>query len=208
MGRTAPFRSVCRLNACQFAWGSACETEATRLCDHAVVTGSASEPRYVNAHTHTFQRALRDLPDSAGDFWSWRESMLELAGRQTPASVRTDYAQTYTEMREAGYGAAGEFHYLGLAEARAAAEAAERAGLTLVVLLAAYARGGLARFRQSSSDEYIEQVESLRAEGHGVGLAPHSVRACPRNWLEQIAVYADREGLVLHVHADEQPREI
>ncbi len=44
--------------------------------------------------------------------------------------------------------------------------------------------------------------------GARVGLAPHSVRACPRDWLEEIGRYAEREGLVLHVHADEQPREI
>ena len=37
---------------------------------------------------------------------------------------------------------------------------------------------------------------------------PHSVRACPADWLEAIARYAEAEGLPLHVHADEQPREI
>ena len=41
-----------------------------------------------------------------------------------------------------------------------------------------------------------------------VGLAPHSVRACPADWLEQIGRYAAVEGLPLHVHADEQPREV
>jgi cytosine/adenosine deaminase-related metal-dependent hydrolase len=170
------------------------------------VTGDPLQ--YVNAHTHTFQRGLRDLPDSAGDFWSWRETMLALAERQTPDTVRATYADAYAEMRAAGYAALGEFHYLGLDEARAAAEAADRAGVTLVILLAAYARGGLERFRQGSPGEYFAQVESLRSAGHRVGLAPHSVRACPREWLEQIAGYAEREGLVLHVHADEQPREI
>ena len=32
--------------------------------------------------------------------------------------------------------------------------------------------------------------------------------ACPSDWLEEIGAYAEREGLPLHVHADEQPREI
>jgi len=41
-----------------------------------------------------------------------------------------------------------------------------------------------------------------------VGLAPHSVRACPRDWLEELGRYAAADGLPLHVHADEQPREI
>jgi formimidoylglutamate deiminase len=34
------------------------------------------------------------------------------------------------------------------------------------------------------------------------------VRACPREWLEEIGRYAASESLPLHVHADEQPREI
>jgi formimidoylglutamate deiminase len=41
-----------------------------------------------------------------------------------------------------------------------------------------------------------------------VGVAPHSVRACPRDWLEEVGRYAAAESLPLHVHADEQPREI
>src|SRR3989304_2720192 len=41
-----------------------------------------------------------------------------------------------------------------------------------------------------------------------VGLPPPSVRACPADWLEEIGRYSVREGLPLHVHADEQPREI
>jgi formimidoylglutamate deiminase len=56
--------------------------------------------------------------------------------------------------------------------------------------------------------EYLRQVEELRADGVRVGLAPHSVRACPREWLQEIGRYGEREGLVLHVHADEQPREV
>jgi formimidoylglutamate deiminase len=87
-------------------------------------------------------------------------------------------------------------------------DAAGEAGVELVLLYAAYARGGLDRFRQDSVGAYLEQVEALSAAGVRVGLAPHSVRACPRYWLAEIGRYADREGLVLHVHADEQPREI
>src|SRR5207249_3631961 len=52
------------------------------------------------------------------------------------------------------------------------------------------------------------QVERLRASGARVGLAPHSVRACSPAWLAEIGAYAERESLVLHVHAAEQPREV
>lgn len=164
-------------------------------------------PGFVNAHSHAFQRTLRGQTEG-GDFWAWRESMLDLAGGLTPEHVREGYVETYREMRAAGYTAVGEFHYVGLAEAHAAVEAAREAGIELVLLLSAYGRGGIDRFRQESVADYLAQVEELGGAGARVGLAPHSVRACPREWLEVIGAYGAREGLVLHVHADEQPREI
>jgi formimidoylglutamate deiminase len=164
-------------------------------------------PGFVNVHSHAFQRALRGHA-VGDDFWGWREAMLALADAQTPATVRSAYEGAYGEMLEAGYTAVGEFHYLGLEEARAAVEAAAATGIRIVVLLAAYGRGGLPRFQQDSPAMYLDQVELLASEGVQVGLAPHSVRACPLSWLEEIGRYAEREGLVLHVHADEQPREI
>jgi formimidoylglutamate deiminase len=164
-------------------------------------------PGFVDAHCHAFQRALRGRSDG-GDFWAWRDLMLAEAARQTPDTVRREYADVYSELRRAGYTAVGEFHYLGFDEALAAVDAANEAGVVIVVLLAAYARGGLERFRQGSPDAYLEQVDDLRSRGIAVGLAPHSVRACPADWLERIGRYAADERLPLHVHADEQPREI
>jgi formimidoylglutamate deiminase len=164
-------------------------------------------PGFVNAHSHTFQRRLRGRSEG-GDFWAWRDAMLAEAERQTAESLRVEYTETYAEMRAAGYTAVGEFHYLGFDEALAAADAASEAGIELVVLLAAYARGGLPRFHQESPAAYLDQVELLRGRGIRVGLAPHSVRACPPDWLEEVGRYAAAEALPLHVHADEQPREI
>jgi formimidoylglutamate deiminase len=164
-------------------------------------------PGFVNAHSHAFQRALRG--HAAGDdFWGWRDAMLALAERQTPATVRVEYADAYAEMRAAGYTAVGEFHYLGLAEAHVAADAARAAGIELTLLLSAYARGGLERFRQASPAEYIRQLDELAGAGIRVGVALHSVRACPPDWLSELGRYADREQLPLHVHASEQPREV
>jgi formimidoylglutamate deiminase len=171
------------------------------------VAETLSLPGFVNAHCHAFQRALRGRGGGA-DFWAWRELMLAEAELQTPETVRRDYVPVYRELRAAGYTAVGEFHYLGFDEALAAVEAAEEAGIRIVVLLAAYGRGGLPRFRQGSVSEYLAQVEDLRGRGLAVGLAPHSVRACPADWLEEIGRYAAAERLPLHVHADEQPREI
>jgi formimidoylglutamate deiminase len=172
-----------------------------------MVPSRLSLPGFVNAHSHAFQRAMRGRTEG-GDFWTWRDAMLEEAARQTPNTVRARYTDTYREMRAAGFTAVGEFHYLGLPEAHAAVEAAREAEIELVVLLSAYARGGLPRFRQESVADYLRQLEDLREAGARVGLAPHSVRACSADWLEEIGRYAQEHALPLHVHADEQPREI
>jgi formimidoylglutamate deiminase len=139
-------------------------------------------PGFVDAHCHAFQRALRGRTEG-GDFWAWRETMLELAETQTPERVRREYAEVYRELRAAGYTAVGEFHYLGLEEARGAAEAAAEAGVELVLLHVAYARGGIERFRQASVAAYLGE-------------------------LDELGRYSSEHELPLHVHADEQPREI
>jgi formimidoylglutamate deiminase len=166
-----------------------------------------SLPGFVNAHSHAFQRALRGRTEG-DDFWGWRDAMMALAAEVTVEQVRAGYVDVYREMLGAGYTAVGEFHYLGLAEAHAAVEAATEAGIELVLLLSAYGRGGIERFRQASVAEYLSQLEAVRETGARVGLAPHSVRACPRDWLAELGRYAAAESLPLHVHADEQPREI
>jgi formimidoylglutamate deiminase len=164
-------------------------------------------PGFVDAHCHGFQRSLRGR-DRGGDFWSWREEMLTLAGSLSVEDVRRDYVEVYRELKANGYTAVGEFHYLGLAEARAAAEAAVEAGIEITLLYACYLRGGIPRFRQESVSESLNELEALRAEGIRVGVAPHSVRACPADALLELGRYALEHDLPLHVHADEQPREI
>src|SRR5579875_2935723 len=114
------------------------------------------------------------------------------------------------------------------AMAIALAEAALEAGLEITLLPAAYHRAGWAngadlppspgqrRFCDPSVEAYLERVDRLRdwasgAGGRGrvaVGVAAHSVRAVDASWLERIGAYADRHGLVRHVHAAEQRREL
>jgi formimidoylglutamate deiminase len=164
-------------------------------------------PGFVDAHCHAFQRALRGRAHG-GDFWAWRDEMLALASSLSLEEIRREYVEVYRELRANGYTAVGEFHYLGLEEARAAAAAAEEAGIAFVCLYACYLRGGIDRFRQASVADYLTQLESLRADGIRVGVAPHSVRACPADALRELGAYAAAHALPLHVHADEQPREI
>jgi formimidoylglutamate deiminase len=164
-------------------------------------------PGFVNTHCHAFQRLMRGRA-AGGDFWAWRDGMISVAESIRTDDIRGVYAGVYRELRAAGYTAVGEFHYLGLEEARAAAAAAEDAGIAFVCLYACYLRGGIPRFRQESVADYLRQLESLRAEGIRVGVAPHSVRTCPADALRELGRYAVEHGLPLHVHADEQPREI
>jgi formimidoylglutamate deiminase len=164
-------------------------------------------PGFVDAHCHAFQRVLRGRA-SGGDFWSWRDEMMAVAGTLSVAEIRTEYRQVYGELRQNGYTAVGEFHYLGYEEAKAAADAAGEAGVSFVCLYACYLRGGIPRFRQESVAAYLRQLESLRDAGIHVGVAPHSVRACPAEALRELGRYAAEHQLPLHVHADEQPREI
>ena len=123
--------------------------------------------------------------------------------------MRRLYAAAYREMRAAGYTAVGEFHYLGLDEALAAAEAAEEAGIELVVLFAAYGRGGLERMRQASVADYLAQLETAARRGRCGRRRPPLRPRLPRPAGSRSSVrYAAAERLPLHVHAGEQPREV
>ena len=195
------------------------------------LAGRALAPGFVNAHSHAFQRRLRGRVERADpehphdDFWTWRERMYSLAEGLDPGSIREVSRDCYREMLSCGYTSVAEFHYVHHrpdgepyedpnALAKAAAMAAEEAGIRLVLLPVGYARGGIPRFRDAEVGRFLERVEALRGWAKEriplleIGVAAHSVRAVPRGWLEEIGVYAHRNELALHVHAGEQPREI
>ena len=120
-------------------------------------------PGFVDAHCHAFQRALRGRAEGA-DFWAWRETMLELAAAQTPERVRREYVDVYRELRAAGYTAVGEFHYLGLDEARAAAEAATEAGVELVSVRVGRMHDGRARAEAAALVEQLDRPHTVLGE--------------------------------------------
>ncbi len=196
-------------------------------------------PAMPNAHSHAFQRGLRGRAERVAggedDFWTWRTQMFALAGALDPEGMRALGEQVYAEMRGAGYGVVGEFHYVHHQPdgtpyenpnemAIALAEGARAAGLEIVLLPAAYHRNGWdgqdlplqpgqRRFGDPDVETFLARVEDLVSwaagvEGVEVGVAAHSVRAVPAWWLAAIAEFADRRGLVRHVHAHEQRREL
>jgi formimidoylglutamate deiminase len=211
---------------------------AGERADVVRLPGRLLVPGLVNGHSHAFQRRLRgrvevraaSAPDD--DFWSWREAMYAEAEALDPRGMRAVAEECFDAGRRAGYTAVGEFHYVHHRPdgtpyeepnelALAVIEAARAVGVRIVVLMAAYARGGAGRgptagqrrFCDPSVEAYLARVERLAATVAGdplvtVGYAPHSLRAVPRAWLVEIAAHAARTGYPLHVHAAEQPREV
>jgi formimidoylglutamate deiminase len=101
--------------------------------------------------------------------------------------------------------------------AREVIRAAREVGLRIALLRVGYARAGhnvpenprQKRFIDPSADAFLAAAASLKeAVGKepcvSVGLAPHSVRAVPREWLSAVA---SQKGIV-HIHVAEQPREV
>lgn len=190
-------------------------------------------PGFVNTHSHVFQRALRGhthRPLSTHDsFWTWRQAMYLAANQLNPDNLYDIALCTYREMLEAGYTSVGEFHYVHHQPdghpyanpnimAEAVLSAGRDAGIRVVLLLTAYAQGGIninqsleqgqRRFCDASVDAYLARVDALNATGVPIGLAPHSVRAVPESWIRPIAIYSRSHALPLHIHADEQQAEI
>jgi formiminoglutamate deiminase len=194
-------------------------------------------PALATAHSHAFQRALRGDaqrpgPEGVDDFWSWRTAMYRLAEALTPESIHAISLIAYRELHRAGVRTVGEFHYVHhqpggvpyedrTVLADAVIRAAREAGLRIALLRVVYARSGPGRaadgaqrrFCDADLDAALADVEALRARWAGdvgvrVGVAPHSVRAVPPDWLRPIADYARRHGLPLHMHVAEQPADV
>ncbi len=184
---------------------------------------------FVNAHSHAFQRGIRGLvqwSDGIDDFWSWRERMYGLANVLDPEGVEAVSALAFLEMAQAGVTCVGEFHYLhhqpdGVPYAdpdelalRVIA-AARRVGIRIALLRVAYARPGFEqepnplqrRFYDADPEAVLAAASRLGAHSDPAvtaGIAPHSVRAVPRDWLEALSRW---EGPI-HAHVDEQPAEV
>lgn len=175
-------------------------------------------PGLANAHSHSFQRALRGRTQTGtGTFWTWREQMYELASTVDPDRVHRLARATFGEMALAGITVVGEFHYVHHdpsgrpytdpnATGRAIIAAAAEAGVRLTLLDACYLHGGIDRFRDAGTDEWAARVAELDdTERVRIGAAIHSIRAVtPGEALRVAEASGDRP---LHAHVSEQPAE-
>jgi formimidoylglutamate deiminase len=155
--------------------------------------GKALLPGFVSAHSHAFQRGLRGRTErferGVGGFFPWREAMYGLVAELTPERCHELSLRTFTEMRDAGITAVGEFHYVrhaGPGDGGSATDkglryafdesvlaAARDAGIRLTLLHACYMVGGMAtdecppltggqlRFRTADEGEYWDRFERL-----------------------------------------------
>lgn len=195
----------------------------TTVHSHAfqrAMRGAAQRPRSVTAASG------RD------DFWSWRGAMYRAAAALDPVSIEKISRVAFRELRLAGVRTVGEFHYVHhqpdgtpyderTAMSDAVVRAARAEGLRIALLRVAYHRAGPGRaaepgqlrFCDASVDDVLRDVDALRSKYEGdadvrVGIAPHSVRAVPPQWIAELGAYASRHGLPFHMHVAEQPREV
>src|SRR6476620_504373 len=203
--------------------------DAIRLKNRAMLPG------LVNAHSHAFQRVIRGRTEhrsqhSSDSFWTWREQMYAAANRLTPEEIYSASRMAFLEMALAGITAVGEFHYLHHAPdgvpysepnllEREVIRAARDVGIRIALLRVAYARAGYqtdanpqqVRFIEDSPDVYLKNLEQLldvNDDMAWIGVAPHSVRAVPLDYLKTIVAFADEHALPVHMHVAEKPAEV
>ena len=199
------------------------------------LSGRALLPGMVNAHSHAFQRIIRGRTEhrsqhTSDSFWTWREQMYAAANTLEPDDIYAVSRLAFLEMALTGITAVGEFHYIhhsrdgspysdpNLLE-REVIRAARDVGIRIALLRVAYARAGYqtdpnpqqVRFIEESPDVYLKNLEQLLPsadEMAWIGVAPHSVRAVPLDYLKTIIAFANERALPVHMHVAEQPAEV
>ena len=212
--------------------------EITNRVDGIRLKGRALLPGLVNAHSHAFQRVIRGRTEhrshhTTDSFWTWREQMYAAANRLSPEEIYNASRLAFLEMALTGITAVGEFHYIHNAPdgstyndpnllAREVIRAAHDVGIRIALLRVAYARAGFemeanpqqVRFIEHSPDTYLKHLEQLldvpelKTGMAWAGVAPHSVRAVPLDYLKTIVGFANERGLPVHMHVAEQPAEV
>src|SRR5580698_5592653 len=181
--------------------------------------GRAMLPGAIDIHSHSFQRALRGKAESrrrsGPDFWSWRNIMYRCALALSPEEIYDVARMAFLEMMLSGITTVGEFHYLHRTSLGTAYDdpnllakqvilAAESVGIRIVLLRCAYVRAGFElpadpgqiRFIEPDAERFLRDAEALKNQIAAMpatvsfGLAPHSIRAVPREYLKTISEWA------------------
>jgi len=206
---------------------------ATHLKDRALLPGLVNAHSHAFQRVIRGRTEYRTANDK-DSFWTWREMMYSAASRLTPEDVYDASRMAFLEMVLSGITSVGEFHYLHRAPdgsayddpnlmARQVVRAANDVGLRIALLRVAYARSGYQtetnpqqrRFIESDPETYLknfDQLESGLGGGDGsmawTGIAPHSVRAVPLDYLRKVVDVANSKQLPVHMHVAEQPAEV
>ncbi|PHS28266.1 MAG: formimidoylglutamate deiminase [Robiginitomaculum sp.] len=188
-------------------------------------------PGMANLHCHAFQRAMAGLAERAGpgddSFWTWRETMYQIAENIDPEALSAIAAMAYMDMLESGFTSVGEFHYIHHAPdgtpydnpaemATQVIEAAAQTGIGQTLLPVFYAQGGFEggalsprqkRFGHAL-DSFVALMSALQTQypQTQLGIAPHSLRAASPEQLTAL-INAFPQGPV-HIHIAEQTREV
>lgn len=182
------------------------------------LAGRALLPGLVDAHSHAFQRLLRGRT----------ERTYAVANALGPEDLFVASRQAFLEMAHAGVTTVGEFHslhhqpdgtpYADRNElAHQVIRAAREVGLRICLLRVGYARAGFQvpddprerRFIDPGVDHLLQAVTEIhtryKPDPHvTVGVAPHSVRAVPREWIAAVGARPE----VVHIHVCEQAAEV
>ncbi len=213
------------------------ETNAVRLRNRALLPGMVNAHSHAFQRVIRGRTEYRGASTS-DSFWTWREMMYAAAERLTPEDIYDASRMAFMEMSLAGITSVGEFHYLHRTPegveydgdrnllARQVVRAARDVGLRIALLRVAYARAGFRKEPDPRQRRFIEPdpatfihnayslARDLSAEGGGlaprawVGVAPHSVRAVPVEYLREVSAFARAAAVPLHMHVAEQPAEV
>ena len=193
-------------------------------------------PAPVNAHSHSFQRAMSGLteyrgPNPKDSFWTWRKLMFKFLKQLDPDIVEAVAAFVQMEMLEAGFSTNVEFHYLHHSESgrpyddiaemsQRIISAANQSGIGLTLLPVFYQYGGCdlraledgqIRFGNNLDQfqtlfQRVSKILETSSPDTFLGLAPHSLRAVDPKDLIELVNIAEKKPI--HMHLAEQVAEV
>lgn len=205
--------------------------------EHMKTIDGFTLPGFQNAHSHSFQYAMAGLAeihqiaDTSDDFWSWRDSMYQLALTLNPDEFEAIATMLYAEMLKNGYTNVAEFHYLhhdkngkpytDISEmGKRLISAANTTGINITLVPIFYQKGGFGkeptdgqrRFLSPTTDDYLKLLESSRDScklyrGATIGLGFHSMRGVSPQDIINCSEIGPK-NIPYHIHISEQLKEI